>query len=298
MKKSNFTLIEMLTVIAIIAILAGLILPALSLAKESGRRTECLNFKKQMITSMLIYAQSNKSLIVFKSDNNYWPKLVADSENKPILPENILMCTSAMKKYDKSNAEQCTGMFDVGDDKQIPGVVTFGKGVINYKANIDDKVITFFSKRIVFISSFVLVIIMSILMINVQSKKEFVDDEAYPVDAVKYIKENLNINEIRLFNDYNFGSYLLHQDIPVFIDSRAELYTSEYSGFDYDIFDDYFFIANDYSQKFDFYGITHALIYKKTADDTFSQMYALLSQDKGYKSLYEDDNFALYEKRS
>lgn len=27
--------------------------------------------------------------------------------------------------------------FDVGDDKQIPGVVTFGKGVINYKANID-----------------------------------------------------------------------------------------------------------------------------------------------------------------
>ena len=115
MKKSNFTLIEMLTVIAIIAILAGLILPALSLAKESGRRTECLNFKKQMITSMLIYAQSNKSLIVFKSDNNYWPKLVADSENKPILPENILMCTSAMKKYDKSNAEQCTGMFDVGD---------------------------------------------------------------------------------------------------------------------------------------------------------------------------------------
>ena len=115
MKKSNFTLIEMLTVIAIIAILAGLILPALSLAKESGRRTECLNFKKQMITSMLIYAQSNKSLILFKAGDKYWQEKVADKDNKPLIPENILMCTSAMKKYDKTNAKQCTGMFDVGD---------------------------------------------------------------------------------------------------------------------------------------------------------------------------------------
>ena len=167
-----------------------------------------------------------------------------------------------------------------------------------FDVNADEKVLPVLSKKWMFAFSFILVIVGALLMLNGQVKKEFVDDEAYPVDAVKYIKENLNTNEIRLFNDYNFGSYLLHQDIPVFIDSRAELYTSEYSGFDYDIFDDYFFIANNYSQKFDFYGITHALIYKKTADDTFSQMYALLSQDKGYKSLYEDDNFALYEKRS
>jgi prepilin-type N-terminal cleavage/methylation domain-containing protein len=116
MKKSNFTLIEMLVVIAIIAILAGLILPALSLARESGRRTECLNFKKQMITSMLIYAQSNKSLIVFKSDSKAWPLVVADQDKKPLMPTGILMCSSSMKKYDSSSDStkvKCTGMFDI-----------------------------------------------------------------------------------------------------------------------------------------------------------------------------------------
>lgn len=117
MKKSNFTLIEMLTVIAIIAILAGLILPALSLAKESGRRTECLNFKKQMITSMLIYAQSNKSLIVVKSGGQGWQTVVADQNKNPLMPESILMCTSSMKKYNNSTDDKnkCSGMFDVTD---------------------------------------------------------------------------------------------------------------------------------------------------------------------------------------
>ena len=132
----------------------------------------------------------------------------------------------------------------------------------------------------------------SILAINYRVKKEpYVDSEAYPVKATKYIKENLDVKNIRLFNEYNYGSYLLLNDIPVFIDSRADLYTKQFSGFDYDIFDDFEFMMGSYQEKFEFYKITHVITRKED-----SNFYTILNNDKNYKILYEDDNFAVYEK--
>jgi prepilin-type N-terminal cleavage/methylation domain-containing protein len=54
-----FTLLELLIVIAIIALLAALLLPALKTARGEGKRVTCQNNLRQLVIATLIYAADN-----------------------------------------------------------------------------------------------------------------------------------------------------------------------------------------------------------------------------------------------
>lgn len=161
-----------------------------------------------------------------------------------------------------------------------------------YQLPSDTTIIPFILKKKVKITSYILVIIFAICTLSLQNQNTFINSELYPTKATKYIKENLDLQTIRLYNDYNFGSYLILEDIPVFIDSRADLYTKQFSGLNYDIFDDYYYMANHYQQKFAEYQITHALLSKEN-----NEMNNRLQKDNNYHSIYEDEYFILYERK-
>ena len=56
-RRKGFTLIELLVVIAIIAILAAILFPVFARARAKARQTSCLSNVKQLMVSVLMYAQ-------------------------------------------------------------------------------------------------------------------------------------------------------------------------------------------------------------------------------------------------
>ena len=134
----------------------------------------------------------------------------------------------------------------------------------------------------------------SIVQYKPKMKNSFIDENSYPVDAATYILENLDINNIKLYNEYNFGSYLLFRGIPVFIDSRADLYAPEFNP-GVEIFNDYMDLSglniDDVEERLDKYGITHMLMFKT------SKLRRFVEQNKEeYILLYEDSNFCLFQR--
>jgi prepilin-type N-terminal cleavage/methylation domain-containing protein len=103
--SKKFTLIELLTVVAIIAILVALLLPALSGAKEMARMAQCSSNMGQLVTAWNSYANGNHGVLLYcqEDESSYWetygwseilshyvplpPKFVVCPSSKGINPE-------------------------------------------------------------------------------------------------------------------------------------------------------------------------------------------------------------------
>lgn len=124
---------------------------------------------------------------------------------------------------------------------------------------------------------------------------KYVDESTYPIQGCDYILQNIDLKTARFYNEYNYGSYMIYRGIPVFIDSRADLYAPEFSGKDDDIFMDFINVSSIgtfYEDLFKKYNITHVITYKNSKIN----MIIKKTKDANYKQLYEDKYFTIYER--
>ena len=164
--------------------------------------------------------------------------------------------------------------------------------------DVDEKLIEVFTTLFGGFMISALILIISLYFVKTKIKAKYVDEKSYPVEMSDFIiqyfnNNNINIKNVRLYNEYNYGSYLLYKGIPVFIDSRCDLYAPEYNG-GRDIFMDFIKSSNLdiwFEDIFKKYDITHVILYKD------SKMNMIIQNTKldGYNLIKEDDNFVFYE---
>ena len=186
------------------------------------------------------------------------------------------------------------------------GSVAFTRTVTNWLiANFNYSNEKFAKKWINAFTMFVVSAILLSFSSNLYNKvknDKYINESTYPVQASEWILENLDVKNIKLFNEYNYGSYLLYKGIPVFIDSRADLYAPEFNTKTgkkvdgNDIFIDFInesSISVYYGDIFKQYDVTHVILYKGSKVNMLIQK----ADSEKYKEIYSDNSFVIYEVR-
>lgn len=171
--------------------------------------------------------------------------------------------------------------------------------MLHYNKDAIKKLEYYASKFIGIIVIMLIVITIAIFQYKPKMDDKYIDENLYPVQAATWIKENLNIEEIKLYNAYNYGSYLIYQGIPVFIDSRCDLYMPEFNDNVY-VFRDFLSLdgasLKNMEDKIEEYGFTHFIVLNN------SRMKAYLENNNDiYEKIYptqniQDENYTIYER--
>ncbi len=145
------------------------------------------------------------------------------------------------------------------------------------------------NKKVVFAVLAMLYIEVIAALLGTKNYEFLANVTCYPKEAVNYIKKYIPENA-RILNSYNYGTYMLFNDIKVFVDNRADLYTTEYNNVT---------IAEDeekfkrcscyYMDIIEKYDIEYVFIEVK------SNVVEYLRKDDRFSIMYEDENSIIFQ---
>jgi prepilin-type N-terminal cleavage/methylation domain-containing protein/prepilin-type processing-associated H-X9-DG protein len=113
MKKTSFTLIELLIVIAIIAVLVAVLLPAIVQAREQARAVKCQSNLRQISMAFWYYLEENRNVFPCAYETNYWGPLWYQGEKVGKYLEKspgVWRCDSDKNPF--PTQVQCNGVSD------------------------------------------------------------------------------------------------------------------------------------------------------------------------------------------
>ena len=146
------------------------------------------------------------------------------------------------------------------------------------------------------IDSFTMVIITIMFIIGSshallnEINKPYIDSTVYPVKATEFIIKNIDYKNMKIYNQYDNGSFLMLCGLKPFIDSRLDVYCNEFQNTD--IYKDYIETEHglvNYKDTFNKYEFTHLLIKNNSIINNY------IKNDFNYNIIYSDDYFSIYE---
>ncbi|MDD3926051.1 MAG: prepilin-type N-terminal cleavage/methylation domain-containing protein [bacterium] len=106
LKENGFTLMELLVVIAVIAILASILFPVFNKVREKGRQVTCQSNLRQIGMAMLMYAQDYDSCLpMYQSGGYFWYFRLSTYLSRPLnqaVGVNYLICPSLDSEKEKT----------------------------------------------------------------------------------------------------------------------------------------------------------------------------------------------------
>jgi len=179
----------------------------------------------------------------------------------------------------------------------IIGSFIIGKYITTFfetydKYNMLENATKYISRSRVLIIVALFILISCTINYLARTSEPHIDNTSYPVGAVNYIKKYIDYENLKVFNNFDFGSYMELNGIPAFIDSRSEIFCKEFN--DTEVLKDWYETVvtkeHHYKKLFEKYNIEYAILYNTEIINIY------ISEDNNYIKIYSDDYFSIYMK--